>query len=142
MLLVMDDFKGPRDLNQLTRVTGAAQLMMAAARLERLNRLLRPHLAAHLRDCVRVGAMTESMLTLVLYDRAYATETRFSAPQLLASLSNTAEFRGLRNIQWKQARQTQPVKHHAETITPQPAMDIEDWLVRAQARGDHNSSEG
>ncbi len=140
MLLDMTDFKGPRDLNQLTRDAGPAQLMLAAARLERLNQRVRPYLPEHLRHCVRVGAMTERLLTLVLYDRAYATETRFSAPQLLESLKRHPEFKGLQNIQWKQARHRIPVKHHAETIHSEPIDDINAWLATAQARGASQSS--
>ena len=134
MLLSMDKFKGPTGFNSLLREGSVGDRIAAVERLERLSAQVRRALTSDWADSVRVGAMQQGTLSLVIDDRAHLLEARFLNDQLINALSENSDFPGLKRIKWNLSRTWDKPKHSLERLQSPEPVDIEGFLERALQR--------
>ncbi|MEQ8659863.1 MAG: DUF721 domain-containing protein [Gammaproteobacteria bacterium] len=82
----------------VTRLSQLKQLTAQAERLATLNRLYGRDLPPQLRAHCRLAAVRDGCLLVHADSAAWATQLRYRAPELVASLPDEPEFAGVRTL--------------------------------------------
>lgn len=102
------------------------QLTAQAARLDKLDRLLKAGLPPSLQDHTRLAAIRDGCLVLHVDSAAWATQLRYRTPEILAQLPAEPEFDEVRSIRIR----TRPAEHRDATHTA-PARPLSQASVDA-----------